>query len=246
MIAALILATVLSQDYYTPQEAQAVYKQANEAYDREDYASAKQGYQQLLAHGFEGADVLFNLGTTCLASGDLGEAVLYLERARRAAGGAADIDANLVLARARQLDQVVGGAEEPFLQRLVIATSSEIAAWSLLVSWVGGGALLLLYRFLRPGRRAWAGVLAALLLVSAVPAGLLVAAHAYVRETVSEGVIVAKTLAARELPADSAKVSFEVHAGLKVRLLESAGRFVKVRLPNGLEAWAERDGVAEI
>ncbi|HME92390.1 MAG TPA: SH3 domain-containing protein, partial [Myxococcaceae bacterium] len=138
MIAALILASVLSQDYYTPQESQAVFQQANQAYDREDYASAKQAYQQLLAHGFEGADILFNLGTTCLAAGDLGEAVLYLERARRAGGSAADIDGNLALARSRQLDQVVGGAEEPFLQRLVAATSSELAAWSFLIAWVGG------------------------------------------------------------------------------------------------------------
>lgn len=246
MIAGLILASLLAQGYYTPQEAQAVFKQANEAYDRGDHASAKQGYQQLLAHGFEGADLLFNLGTTCLAAGDLGEAVLYLERARRATGSTGDIDANLVLARSRQLDQVVGGAEEPFIQRLVVATSGEIAAWWLLVTWLGFFVLLLARRLLRPGRRAWAGGLAALLLVSSLPAGLLLAAHVYVRETVFEGVVIAKTLAARELPADSAKVSFEVHAGLKMRLLEVAGKFVKVRLPNGLEGWAERDGLAEI
>src|SRR5262249_42159857 len=78
MIAALILASVLSQDYYTPQESQAVFQQANQAYDREDYASAKQAYQQLLAHGFEGADILFNLGTTCLAAGGLRDSALYL------------------------------------------------------------------------------------------------------------------------------------------------------------------------
>ncbi len=246
MISVLVLTSVLAQGYYTPQEAQALYKQANEAYYREDYSSAKEDYRKLLAHGFEGEDVLFNLGTTCLAQGDLGEAVLYLERARRAAGSAPDVDANLALARSRQLDQVVGGAEEPFVQRLVAATSSDMATWVFLVTWLGSFLFLLLYRITRPGRRTWAATIAAILLTLSVPAGLLLAAHVYVRETVSDGVVLAKTLPARELPADSAKVSFEVHSGLKVRLLESSGKFVKVRLANGLEGWAERDGVAEI
>jgi hypothetical protein len=51
---------------------------------------------------------------------------------------------------------------------------------------------------------------------------------------------------ARELPQPGARSIFEVHAGLKVRLLEETGRFVRIRLPNGLEGWAEREGIAEI
>ena len=89
-------------------------------------------------------------------------------------------------------------------------------------------------------------VVAGSALAIALPAGLLLVAHMYVRETISEAVVMARTLPARELPKDSAKVSFEVHSGLKLRLLERSGKFVKVRLPNGLEGWTELDGVAEI
>lgn len=245
MIQLLVLASVLAQGYYTPQEAQSLYKQANEDYYRQDYASAKEGFLKLLAHRYEGGDVLFNLGTACLAQGDLGGAVLYLERARRERGPFADVDANLALARARQLDQVVGGADEPFIQRLVGATSGDVAAWLFLVSWVGGLALLFASRRLR-GPRLWALALGTALLVTSLPAGLLLGAHVYVRDTLSEGVVQAGTLPARELPSDSAKVSFEIHSGLKVRLLESSGNFVKIRLANGLEGWASKDGLAPI
>ena len=51
---------------------------------------------------------------------------------------------------------------------------------------------------------------------------------------------------AREFPKGDAKVLFDVHEGLKIRLLEDAGRYVRIRLPNGLEGWTEREGVAEI
>jgi len=247
MIAGMLLAAVLAQSaYYTPEEAQSLFSQANDAYDREDYAEARDAYQRLIDHGFGGADVLFNLGTTYLAQGDLGAAVLYLERARRAGGLAPDVEANLAVARCKQLDQVVGGAsEEPFVQRVVAATSADAIAGLFLVTWEVGLTLLILLRFARR-RRTLIAVAGICLLALAIPVSLVLAAHVYVRETTSDGVVMAKTLPARELPRDTAKVSFEVHSGLKLRLLERSGNFVKVRLPNGLEGWTEQSGVVEI
>jgi tetratricopeptide (TPR) repeat protein len=118
-VISLLLLSLLAQNYYTPQEAQEIFSRAGEAYYREDYPAAKQEYLKLLSHGFGGSDVLYNLGTTCLNQGDLGEAVLYLERARRLGGSTPDIEANLAVARSRQLDQVVSfssnGWRTPFV-----------------------------------------------------------------------------------------------------------------------------------
>jgi tetratricopeptide (TPR) repeat protein len=245
--AALLLSAVLSQGYYTPAEAQALFTQANEAYSREDYAAAREGYEKLLAHGFGGPDVLYNLGTTALAQGDLGHAVLSLERAQRAGRGAEDVQAQLQLARARQLDKVVGAmAEEGFLPRLVAATDGRAVSWVFLAAWLLGFVLLGLYRWVRPASRTLVALLAALLLLAAVPAGLLLAAHAWVHATVHEAVVLAPTLQARDLPQERARVAFEVHAGLKVRLLARSGGYVQLRLPNGLEGWARADGVESL
>ena len=80
----------------------------------------------------------------------------------------------------------------------------------------------------------------------AVPAGLVLAAHASVAKVLSGAVVLEGTLPARELPSETSKVSFEVHAGLKVRLMESDGRFVRILLPNGMVGWAPKDGLSEI
>src|SRR4051812_19703238 len=105
---ALVAAAVLAQtSYFTPEEAQAVFAQANDAYYQQNWTEAEAGYQKLLDHGMGGADVLFNLGTTYLASGNLGQAVVYLERARRISRDD-DVEANLTFARKQMVDQVVG------------------------------------------------------------------------------------------------------------------------------------------
>jgi hypothetical protein len=245
--AALLAVALVQSSYYTADEAHSLFAQANDAYDREDYAGAREGYQKLLDHGFGGADVLFNLGTTCLAQGDLGGAVLNLERARRAGSSVPDVEANLALARSRQLDQVVGGAaEEPFVERVVAATSGDAVAWLFLAAWDGSLVLFLLMRLAARALRVLTMVAAIVLLAIAVPSGLTLAAQVYVQENLSEAVVMAKTLPVRELPKESGRVSFEVHSGLKLRLLGHSGKFVKVRLPNGLEGWAEESGVAEI
>jgi hypothetical protein len=136
--------------------------------------------------------------------------------------------------------------EEDFVTRLVRATPGGLVAGAFLGTWVAGFGLLLLFRFLTPGRRTGVAVLAALALTLALPSGALLAAHIWVERTVHEAVVLSKTMVAREFPKADAKAIFEVHAGLKVRLLEETGRYVRIRLPNGLEGWTEREGVAEI
>ena len=89
MIVAFATALFLAQTYYTPEEAKGLFNQANEAYSRQDFRSAEEGFRKLCDKGFGGPDVWFNLGTTYLAQEKLGEAVLFLERARRAAPPAA-------------------------------------------------------------------------------------------------------------------------------------------------------------
>lgn len=248
MIAALVLAVTLAQSsYYSPDEAKALFEHGNAAYDRADYKAAIAAWQKLLDHGFGGQDVLYNLGTAALNDGDLGHAVLWLERARRAGGPSEDLEANLEAARSRQGDEVVGGTNgEPFLERLAAASPTNLVCASFLVAWLGGFALAFVFRVLRPGRRAIVGVLAGLLLTAALPLGLLVFAHIYVAEALKDGVVLSQTMQAREQPSPQSKVSFEVHAGLKVRLLETEGAFVRIRLPNGRVGWAQKEGIAEI
>ena len=240
----LVLALTLAQ--YTPQEAQALFVEGNDAYYKGDFAIAKERYEKLLAAGMGGPDVLFNLGTTHLAAGELGPAMLFLERAHRLSDDD-DIGANLAVARQRQVDQVVGeeGAV-PFTQRLADAMDEHAVAIAFLVVWWLGFGLLWLTWRREPGSRVVLGLMTAVFLLVGLTLGGALAVYSHVQSTVVEAVVIPDAARVREFPGDSAKVSFEVHAGLKVRIMESSGRYVRVRLPNALEGWTEKEGLVSL
>ena len=246
MIALLLAAFVAQPGFYSPQEAQQLFEQAGAAYYREDYASAQANYQKLLDHGFGGPDVLYNLGTTELAKGELGPAILHLERARRE-GAEGDVDANLALARSRQLDKVVGAPiEEPLASRIADAFQGRTVGITFLAAWALAFLALIARRFSRARLRTVAGAIAAGAFVVALTSGTLLALSAWSRASDVEAVVLPKSLPARAFPESGAKVAFEIHEGLTVRVLESAEGFVHIQLANGKDGWVEKSGIERI
>ncbi len=240
----LLFSVLLAQaTYYTPQEATGLFNQANDAYYKQDYATAKETYLKLVEHGQSGPDVLYNLGTTYLAMGELGPAVLYLERAAKRSR-ADDIEAHLSLARSKQLDQVVGAlSDEPFLQRVADAFNPNgLAVVFLIAWWVGLGLWVVTRRRLAGQRLIFALVMMGCLALALTSGGLL-ANHVYITQTVQEAVVQPEVLKVQKAPSPGSPVAFEVHAGLKVRVIEESGKYLRLKLPNGLDGWIEKEGV---
>ena len=238
----LVLALTLAQ--YTPQESQALFVEGNDAYYKGEYAAAKERYQKLLQAGFGGPDVLFNLGTTHLAAGELGPAILNLERAHRLFDDD-DIGANLAVAREHQVDQVVGEeGSVPFTQRLAEATDERLVGIAFLIVW--WLSFVLLWITARSSSRVVLGLITGLFFLVGAGLGGTLAVHEWVNDTVVEAVVMPEAAKVREYPGETAKVSFEVHAGLKLRIMETSGRYVRVRLPNALEGWTEKEGLVSL
>ena len=60
-------------------------------------------------------------------------------------------------------------------------------------------------------------------------------------ERIPFGVVLPDEVAVKEGADPNYRTSFEVHAGLRVRLLDREQDWVRIRLANGLEGWV-RDG----
>ena len=207
------------------------------------YDEAAAAYRNLAQSGHDGADVLFDWGTSALKAGRRGEAVLALERALLQAPDDADVAFNLEEARKGGIDKVEGAQEfEPMIERLGRALPIGPLAALFLGAWglfFGAWAL-----------RLWRGEGLGPISLVAGPvafvsgAGLWLAAQA--RTASIHAVVTAPTASVREGPGEAFKAAFEVHEGLKVRVLGRDDGHLHVRLSNGAEGWLAAREAGEI
>jgi tetratricopeptide (TPR) repeat protein len=206
------------------------------------YRDAVAGFQRVLAIPVENADLRYNLGCAYFRLGDYGRAVYHFERALQLDPDAEDAAFNLKTVRAllasKVKDELKGALVDPFWMRAVGVMS--VGSWGalfLVVWWLTFGILFLL-RFIAPGP-ARSGLVAGNSFVALVAllCGLMLAGRVYHDRRVESAIVLPDTLAVREGPDPSTKTSFRLHAGLKVRVQGREGRWMRIRLPNGLEGW---------
>jgi tetratricopeptide (TPR) repeat protein len=209
---------------------------ANTLYLAGDFDGAARAYRALVDEGYEGSALHLNLGNALARAGARGQAMASWLRALRLDPSDADARANLELARALNVDRLVGAADLPLSARLVERTSDGLAVGLFGAAWIAlWGLLWLRGRSARRTRRALgAAALAASLL--AVAAGALLAGKASDRRTPG-AVVVAPVAPVREGPERALKVAFELHEGTTVKVVEARGDQARVLLQNGLTGW---------
>ncbi len=233
---ALALALLLSAATPAAATPEARLEAANALYLSGDFAGAARAYRALADEGFEGSALDLNLGNALARAGARGQAMASWLRALRLDPSDADARANLELARAQNVDRLVGAVEPPLTARLVERTSDGLAVGLFGAAWVALWALLWLRgRSTRSARRllGLAALLAALL---SSATGALLAGKAAARRTAS-AIVVAAATPLREGPERSLKASLELHEGTAVEVLEARGDLARVRLENGLTGW---------
>jgi hypothetical protein len=215
---------------------------ANESYQRGDYAAAATNFRQFIDAGHETGDLLFNLGTAELKAGHRGAAMLAFERALRLDPNDSDAAFNLAEAEKGNIDKIVGASdEEPLLERVGARIPTESVGTIFLVAWLLGN-LGLIARWFVGRRLTFAAGIGSALVAIALISGPIFFIGAWQRTHSPYAIVVSPSAAVREGPAADFKSAFEVHEGLKVRVLREDRGFLRIRLPNGVEGWlAEKD-----
>jgi tetratricopeptide (TPR) repeat protein len=220
---------------FSPQEAQTIFEQANQAFAAQNHVQAKEAYQKLLDANLAGAELHYNLGTTCLELQELGCAIWNLEKASQLSPNSKDIHSNLAWARSKQADSVPS-VETPFFYRVLHSISNTFLAWVLLgCAWAILFSFVCLRSFPKQVR-----LLRAMDFMLWVALGLCACTFAAKWQAPSqweEGIVLPETALALQLPSEQATPAFKLHGGLKVRILERTGQFARIRTANGQEAW---------
>ena len=219
-----------------PEPPAARFETANRAYLSGDFEGAARGYAELLGEGWESASLHVNLGNALFRMGKRGLATASYSRALRIDPGDADARANLELARAQNVDQVVGVEARPFFLRAVERVPNRAATAAFALAWLCLWGTLAFRRYAPSAAHGPLGAVAFAAALSVVASGALLAGKAAARGATT-AVVVAVAAPVREGPESALRPAFELHEGTEVLVLEIRGAAVHVRLGNGLEGW---------
>ena len=239
-VVALALAACLLPRAARADRLDEAWKRGNDAYLHGDYDAAVAAYEELDRQDVVSADLFFNLGDAYFKKGALGPAIWAFERAAALDPDDEDVRFNLYQSRklvARQAhDKIEGEDRDSLWIRAVTSLSPSAETWVFLALYLGFFAVLFTRRRASDDARPALTTVAAILAVTTLLAGGALAGRV-VLTRVPFGVVLPDALAVKEGADVNYKTGFQVHAGLRVRLLERDQDWLRVRLANGLEGW---------
>ena len=225
-------------------------EKAEKAYDSKRYREAIGAYEQLVKEGYRSYQLYFNLGNSYYRNNELGKAIYYYELARKLEPADEDVRINLSIASARTIDKI--DARENFFisavkSNLLSTFSTRAWGWFSVVCIFLACALFFLY--VTSGRINVKRV--ALPLSGLFLAGFLIVyllGYSAVRSRYENkfAIITATETRIMNEPTAAASSKFSLHEGTKVKVIDTNGDWLLIRLDNGNEGWVRLADVGVI
>jgi len=248
LLAGLAIAvTVLNPDVEA--DATAV-EAANQLYVAGHYAEAAKIYEEQIARGVQDSAVFYNLGNVYFLQGDVGRAVLNLERAAQLNPRDEDIEANLALVRAQTTELFAEEAAGPVTVLAQVSkrlTENETAVL-VLTFWFLLGFLVLAWRKTKSDRaRKVLQYTAAFVLILLLLFGASLASRTFLAQTQPSGVVVSPTVAVSSGPGAEFATDLSLSGGTAVNLVEQQGNWIRLDVPTGVDAtWVPAEAVETV
>lgn len=231
-------------------DALAHWEMANKSYIDGDYNRAIAEYRAIYDEGEYSMKLYYNLANAYFKAGEIGNAILFYNRALRLAPASDDIRHNLALAEAQTKDRIAV-VPEFFLNRWLrsMANSMSCMAWSvislvmlaLLISFL----LIFLLATHIPARKAgfYGAVVSLMLFVATTAFALAVRSDMLSRES---AIVMSSAISIKSSPDNSATDLFVLHEGTKVRILSQVDEWCEVVIADGKKGWTLKSNIEQI
>ena len=242
-IAFLFIALVMS--VVGMAQAEDWFEQGNAAYNNGDYEQALTMYGNIENSEQESASLYYNMGNTYYKMKEYPKAILYYETALKLDPSNEDIKANLEIANLAVVDRIT-----PIPQSFIKRWWNGLKSWLSSDGWawlsVSSFALFLLslFAFLM-SRRASIRKLGFFIGLLAFVAFALSVLFAFEGKKDmkhhDEAVVMTPTVTVKSSPSVSSVDLFVLHEGTKVRIMDSANGWNKIKIADGSVGWMQSD-----
>ena len=218
-----------------------LFKQANEQYNRKAYEKAIASYHQLTDKGYQDAVLYYNLGNAYFKNDQVGQAILWYERALRLSPDNKDIAYNLAFANQQTIDRIE--AIPPFfLKTWMLAVQDLFSAggWaiiSIVLCILLVCCILLIFLISGYRLRMTFFTLACLSLAATVISIVFAGMQTNNANRTDEGIVIEGSVTVKSTPDNSGTDLFTVHEGAKVKITDTAGEWVEVQFNDGNKGW---------
>ena len=221
------------------------FEDGNAAYNEGNYEQALTFYNSVVESGMESAELYYNMGNTYYKMKDYPRSILYFEKALKLDPSNEDVKTNLEIANLAIVDKITP-VPQSFIAKwwegLGSAFSANGWAWLSIVAF----ALLLVCLFLflmsrRMGMRKvgfFVGVLAVLCLALSV---FFAVEKQRDLNCQDEAIIMTPTVTVKSSPSMNSVDLFVLHEGSKVRLMDNANGWNKIKIADGSVGWLQEE-----
>lgn len=223
------------------QKPEEVFDRAGKLYGAGKYEVAAKLYQSILNQGITSAAVYYNLGNCYYRLGKIAPAILSYERANRLAPDDPDILHNLKLVNLKTLDRIeqlpelfVIGWIRSLSAFIPVSTSSILFILSWIVCFGALAVSSLTFRFTLIRITRWTALVT---FVLAIFFGALFFVQRSQLATRDEAIVTPSVVTAKSSPDEKSVDAFVIHMGLKVKLSDAVGEWVKITLADGKVGW---------
>ena len=227
------------------QTPEAAFSRGNELYRAGKFQDAAKEYDGIIKEGKFSAELYFNLGNAYYREGRLAQAILAYERAAQLNPDDPDIEHNLKLAYLKTVDRI-----EPvpdmfliqWLRAVGLLISSAHVRIIFIVSWVLlFCSLATMYLVLHPVILHTVRIVFFVSCASVVLWAAMIGIQSFRDTAQDKAIIIAQTVTAKSSPDVKSVDAFVIHEGVKVKLTDMVGGWVKATLIDGKVGWIPAD-----
>ena len=232
------------------QQVDSLFTKANKLYQQEKYSEAITIYKQIEEQELQSDDLYYNMANAYYKMNQVAPAIYYYEKTLLLNPNNTDAKHNLGFAKQMTIDTIEALPKtigQRFSEGIVQKLSYNAWAWTAVVLSILFAVLFLLYHF------SYSSSYKRFYFVSSIVSAILVLVsvifaysnYGYVQRD-KTAIIFAQQTEVRSAPANSSEISFELHEGTKVQLLESLDDWRKIKIADGKIGWMHADDLKEL